>query len=193
VKRKQHECYVSWGDLTAQGKERDEFVDLLCAAARQRGIRILRDKTALGVGESISNFMRRIGRGDRVFVVLGNEYLRSPYCMFELFEVWRNSRVDPHAFVERVRAYTLPGTKILTTLDRLEHAIYGKEQFEALEAVAKSHGLGILGENDVRQFKMMQDFASRVSEILATVADVLQPRGFDALEQHLLNDLEKSA
>ncbi len=100
---------------------------------------------------------------------------------------------DPHAFVERVRAYTLPGPKISTTLDRLEHAIYWKEQFEAREAVAKSHGLGILGENDVRQFKMMQDFASRVSEILATVADVLQPRGFDALEQHWLNDQEKSA
>jgi internalin A len=77
VKRKQREYYVSyaWGDLTARGKERDEFVDRLCAAAQQRGIRILRDKTALGVGESISNFMRRIGRGDRVFVVLSNEYL----------------------------------------------------------------------------------------------------------------------
>jgi internalin A len=58
VKRKQREYYVSyaWGDLTARGKERDEFVDRLCAAAQQRGIRILRDKTALGVGESISNF-----------------------------------------------------------------------------------------------------------------------------------------
>jgi hypothetical protein len=191
----QREYCVSyaWGDLTPEGKDSEEIIDRLCAAAEQRGIRILRDKTALGLGESISRFMQRIGRGDRIFVVLSDKYLKSPYCMFELFEVWRNSRADSTSFVERVRAYTLPGTKVSTSLDRLQHAIYWKEQYEALEAVVKSHGLGILGENDLRQFKLMQDFAHRVSDILATVADVLQPRNFDALEHHWLDSLGTSA
>jgi internalin A len=137
--------------------------------------------------------MQRIGRGDRVFVVLSDKYLKSPYCMFELFEVWRNSRADPIAFVERVRAYTLPSARVSTTLDRLQQAIYWKEQYEALEAVVKSHGLGIVGEDDLKQFKLMQDFAHRVSDILATVADVLQPRNFDVLEQHWLDGLGTSA
>jgi hypothetical protein len=39
--------------------------------------------------------MQRIGRADRVFAVLRDKYLKSPYCMFKLFEVWRNSGADP--------------------------------------------------------------------------------------------------
>jgi hypothetical protein len=36
------------------------------------------------LGERISEFMKRIGRGDRVFVVLSDNYCKSYYCMSEL-------------------------------------------------------------------------------------------------------------
>jgi internalin A len=133
--------------------------------------------------------MQRIGRADRVFVVLSAKYLKSPYCMFELFEVWRNNRADPIEFNKRVKAYNLPCAKISTPLDRVQYAIHWKEQYEALDAAVKPHGLGILGEADLKQYKLMQDFAHRVSDILATVADVLQPRDFEQLEKHWLDDL----
>ena len=55
-----------------------------------------------------ARFMQRIGRGDRVFVVLSERYLCSPYCMFELFEVWRASRAEPEAFLRRVRILCSP-------------------------------------------------------------------------------------
>jgi hypothetical protein len=92
-------------------------------------------------------------------------------------------------FIERVKVYTLTSAPILTPLDRVQHAIYWKEQYEALDAAVKPHGLGILGETDLRQYKLMQDFAHRVSDILATVADVLQPHSFEELEKHWLDDL----
>jgi internalin A len=187
----QREYCVSyaWGDATPEGQEREKVVDRLCDAAQRRGIRVVRDKDVLGLGESISKFMQRIGYGDRVFVVLSEKYLKSPYCMFELFEVWRNSRTDPVEFMERVKAYSLPCAKISTPLDRVQHAIYWKEQYEALDAAVKPHGLGILGVADLRQYKLMQDFAHRVSDILATVAGVLQPHSFEELEKHWLDDL----
>jgi internalin A len=189
----QQEYCVSyaWGDATPEGVRREQLVDRLCAAAVQRGIPVLRDKNVLGLGESISKFMQRIGRGDRIFVVLSEKYLKSPYCMFELFEVWRNSRADPVEFMERVKAYNLPCAKISTPLDRVQHAIYWKEQYEALDAAVKPHGLSILGEADLRQYKLMQDFAHRVSDILATVADVLQPRDFEQLEKYWFDDLQE--
>ena len=58
--------------------------------------------------------MRRIGQGDRVFVVLSDRYLRSPYCMFELSEVWRTSRAEGEAFLRRVRVYSLPDAQVWT-------------------------------------------------------------------------------
>jgi internalin A len=179
----------AWGDVSPEGAEREEIVDRLCDAAKERRVTVIRDKNVLGLGESISKFMQRIGRADRVFVVLSDKYLKSPYCMFELFEVWRNSRADPMEFIERVKVYTLPSAQIFTPLDRVQHAIYWKQNYEALDAAVKPHGLGILGEADLKQYKLMQDFAHRVSDILATVADVLQPRSFEDLEKHWLDDL----
>ncbi len=46
-----------------------------CArTAKARGIRILRDKEQLGLGDSISKFIGRLGAGNRVFVILSRKY-----------------------------------------------------------------------------------------------------------------------
>ena len=55
----------AWGDRTPEGQQRELIVDQLCAAAEERGINILRDKKVLGLGDRISKFMQRIGRGNR--------------------------------------------------------------------------------------------------------------------------------
>src|SRR5262249_12277822 len=79
------------------------FVEKLCDDAARMGIVILRDMNGLGLGESISKFMKRLGAGDRVFVILSDKYFKSAYCMFELFEIWRNSRMEPEEFRRRIR------------------------------------------------------------------------------------------
>jgi internalin A len=68
----QREYCVSyaWGDATLEGAEREAIVDRLCAAAQQRGVNVVRDKKALGLGESISKFMDDIGRANRLSIVL---------------------------------------------------------------------------------------------------------------------------
>ena len=68
----------------------EAFVDQLCAAAEKKGIKIMRDKTAMRYGDRISKFMSRIAHGNRIFIVLSDKYLKSAYCMHELLDVWRN-------------------------------------------------------------------------------------------------------
>lgn len=165
------------------------MVDGLCAAAEARGIRLLRDKKALGLGERISRFMQRIGAADRVFVVLSDRYLRSPYCMFELLEVWRNARQDAGEFLNRVRIYTLPCAVIATPLQRARYAVFWKEEHDQLAAFVREHGADILGEADFGRFKLMQEFAHRVGDILALVMDIVQPRTFEELEKYGFDDL----
>ena len=75
----------AWGDDTPEGKHREATVDRLCAETRRRGRRILRDKTAMGLGDRISEFMRRLAKGKRVFIILSDKYLRSAFCTFELY------------------------------------------------------------------------------------------------------------
>lgn len=174
----------AWGDDTPDGKQRTAIVDRWCAKAEAQGVRILRDKSAIGLGERISKFMKRIGGADRVFVVLSDKYLKSPFCMFELTEVWRNSRQEDEEFLKRIRVYTLPCARIWNTLDRANYAIYWKEQYDEVEALVKTHGYDILGEADVQNFRRMKDFCRNVGDILATVADILQPRSLDELVKY---------
>ena len=43
----------AWGDETAEGKKREVIVDQLCKEAEARGIRVLGDKSDLGLGEDL--------------------------------------------------------------------------------------------------------------------------------------------
>lgn len=174
----------AWGDDTPEGRERQVVVDRLCAAAEARGIRILRDQDALGLGERISKFMDRIGRGDRVFVVLSDKYLKSPFCMYELSEVWRNCRQDDAELLKRIKVYTLPCAKISKPMERVKYAVYWKKQYEDLESVVREHGFDILGERDWQEYRRMKEFSRNVGDILATAAGILQPRSFADLVQY---------
>ncbi len=49
----------------------------------------------------------------------------------------------------------------------------------------------MLGPTDLRQFKQIQDFTHHLSEILAQIADILQPREFDQyMDQALESELQ---
>jgi internalin A len=170
--------YVSYAWNDATDPRREDEVDRTCAAAEARGIPIIRDKSAMNLGHSISRFMKDIGEGDRVFVFLSDKYLKSPFCMFELFEIWRNNRTDQEEFRRKVRIYGLPDATIFSPKERLTYAKYWRAQYDELAAELRDTDPGLLGESDFRAFRLMQDFAHHVGDILALFADTLLPRTF---------------
>ena len=182
---KKPEYFVSyaWGDTTPEGLTSEAIVDRLCASAERRGIGILRDKNLLGLGKRISTFMQRLGEGDRVFIVLTDKYLKSPFCMYELSEVWRNCRQDDEEFLSRVRVYTLPSAKIWSPLERAQCAVHWKQESGKLEAIIKEHGYDILGDKDYQRYKFMKEFSHSIGNILEAVTDVLQPQSFEEFEK----------
>lgn len=181
------EYFVSyaWGDDTSpEAREREDVVDRLCADAETRGVHIIRDKTTLRTGDPITAFMRRIGTGDRVFVILSEKYLRSPYCMFELCEIWRHSRGDEADFRRRVRIYALPDAKARTPIERIRLARDWKREHDEIATMIKDDGGEIVGTQDFARFKLMGDFYRHVPDILATMFDTVQPRSFEELVQY---------
>jgi internalin A len=186
----QPQWYVSyaWGDDSPEGRKREELVDFLCTQAEGRGKLIQRDKDALVLGDSISRFMQAIGQSDRVFIVLSDKYLKSPYCMFELFEVWRNSGSDSEAFRQRTRVFSLPDAKISTAKDRIHYGRYWRQRHHELKPLLVKN-IEVVGENDLREFRLMARFYHDVSDILATIADILQPRTLEELKTYGFNDV----
>jgi internalin A len=176
------------GRCQQDGQEPAAVVDRLRAAAAAQGVAIIRDETALRTGDRLSKFMARLARGNRVFVILSDRYLKSPFCMFELFEIWRNCRTDDAELLRRIRVFTLPSAKIFTPLDRTLYAVHWRQEFGKLDALVKEHGIDILGEKDAHQHRLMKKFAGEIGDILATVADTLQPRDFDEFVTYGFSD-----
>ena len=89
---------------------------------------------------------------------------------------------------ERVRVYALPDARFDTPVLRAHHAIYWKQRHDELEALVKEHGSNLLGESDFKRLRLMGAFYRDVSEILATMADIVRPRTFEQLTRYSFDD-----
>nr|WP_294525452.1 toll/interleukin-1 receptor domain-containing protein [uncultured Rhodopila sp.] len=181
--------YVSyaWGDDTPEGVDREKVVNQLCIAVAARGTRILRDKEELAPGDRISAFMQQIGIGDRIFVILSEKCLRSPYCMYELNEIWRTSN-EGDAFRKRVRIYVVDGVRVREPVDWAGWAVHWKKAHDELDAVVRQHGTTMLGEPGYRRLKQMQGFYTQVADILGTLSNIVQPHSFAHLLRYGFDD-----
>lgn len=105
-KMEQRKPYIyfsyAWRDNKETGLSRETVVDELYDSLEQEGYLLKRDKQDLGYKGSISEFMKEIGKGDIIVVVISDKYLRSSYCMFELYEAFRDSKLEQEAFVQKL-------------------------------------------------------------------------------------------
>ena len=171
--------YVSYAWADQSDPKRESAVDALCAEAQKRGVQILRDKDILKQGEQISSFMRQLAKGDRVFIFLSDKYLRSPFCMNELFEMWKNCRQNKDEFLQHVRFYSIDGVKLTKPYEWLEYADYWRREHDMLSKKIKSVGWEFAGEEVRRRVLLMNNFVRQVSDILALFADTVQANTFE--------------
>lgn len=125
----QRSVYLSY----AWGGESERIVDALDADLQALGIVVVRDKRDLGYKGSIRDFMKQIGRGQAVVMVIGDKYLKSPSCMFELLEVARNVDVR-----ERIFPVVLQDAPIYDPLSRVGYVKHWEEQIRALDEAMRS-------------------------------------------------------
>ncbi|GJL84110.1 MAG: hypothetical protein DHS20C01_37440 [marine bacterium B5-7] len=92
----------AWGDEESYGESREKIVDELYQSLKNDGFNVLRDKMDCHYGDMISSFMQEIGMGDLIVVFVSDKYVRSPYCMNELYEIARNNKLDKQLFTQRV-------------------------------------------------------------------------------------------
>ena len=190
VARDVKEYYISyaWGDDSPTGEQRAKAVDDLCEQARRRGVTILIDKEQTRVGDRISDFMQRIGQGKRVFVMLSDKYLKSPYCMCELFEIWRTSEEEPARFLQRVRVFKLPDAQISKLKDRLAYTEYWLKEFAETQKAVDRVGAVNLSGPSLQQWKAMRYFAEKTDTILTHLADVLKPKSINDLAEAMFDE-----
>ena len=179
--------YVSYAWSDESDPKREERVDELCEEGKRRGIDILRDKTVLTHGALISEFMKKIGEGDRVFIFISEKYLKSPNCMFELFETWRNTKQRNDDFLHRVRFFMIDA-KIEGWRDRLVYTNFWKKERDELEQEINSTGWQYVGKDTIVRFRHVQTYATEISDVLALFANVVRPQTFDDFLSYGFNE-----
>jgi disulfide oxidoreductase YuzD len=128
----------AWADDKETVTSREAIVNQLYESLKSDNFEVVRDKVDLGYKGSISDFMRTIGRGDCVIVAISDKYLRSPNCMFELYEAFRNSRLEKAAFVEKIIPIRVEEINLSPTA-RGEYRKYWNEKKTAWNEYMRNH------------------------------------------------------
>ena len=129
-------------------------------------------------GDLISEFMDRLAEGDFVLAVISDKYLRSEYCMYELFRIYRNCADKPERFLRKVIPLILPDAKLGDLAGRFQRAIHWTNQEKKLQPLIEDH-VGAVGTEFFRKFKLIGEFARNTSDMLEYLVDKLEPRDFD--------------
>lgn len=171
----------AWNDPEPRGKHREEIVDQLCQAMQKCGIEIIRDKTHLQLGESIRELMDQIAGGDFIVAVISDKYLRSSYCMYELFQIYRRCADNPERFNHKLIPLILDDAELGDLPSSAKYAKVWMQQKEKLEQSLKEIGIEYLDPATIREYRLINEFAHNVLSILHLIRDRMIPRDLDRM------------
>lgn len=153
------EVFVSYKWGGAADALVDQMVDQLAA----RGLVVTRDRNVLRYRDPIRRFMRRLGSGKFVIVVLDDAYLKSKNCMFELTEV--AARDD---FAKAVFPVVLPDADIFDARGRLAYVEHWEQQRDELDAAMRR-----VGQEKLEGIREELDLYEEIRNTIAAITGVL--------------------
>jgi len=177
----------AWSDGSESAEHSlESIVNNLYESIKADNINVIIDKIDLGYKESISEFMQEIGRADFIVVALSDKYLKSPNCMFELYEIFRNSKLEKESFIDkiypiRVENLSLSSPKVLDKY--FEH--WEKLELEWAELIMK-RGIKISAAQ-----KLRHDRIKAISTNLGDILDILNDINSSSKEVLSENNFEK--
>ena len=154
------EVFVSY----AWSAESSAIVDRLQQALGQQSLRLIRDREEVRYRDSIRDFMRRIGQGKCVVVVISEKYLKSENCMFEMVEV-----AKAQGLRERIFPIVLSDADIYKATGRIRYVRYWEEQIQELDEALKT----VRGDNLTKLQEDLNVYAE-IRRLFDGIADTLR-------------------
>ena len=124
--------------------------------------------------DSIRAFMRALGAGKCIVVVLDDGYLRSTNCMFELTEIAKDS-----AFAPRVFPVVMSDAAIFRPIDRLEYIKHWETEIHRLDTAMRE-----VGQENLQGIREELDLYERIRNMVAGIVDVLADMNALTPEMH---------
>ncbi len=167
----------AWGDKSEDGQKREATVLGLVRAMESWGYEPLYDKERMRPGDRISEYIKLAGQTAKVVAVLSEKYLKSAYCVTELYTAFLDCKYDKEAFLRRVVGvsvgdvtYSKPPARTALAKHWAErHAEYDGAEFEYLTV------------EDFNEWKQMDVWSKALPDMLKAIADAIHPKGLDAI------------
>ncbi len=154
--------YISY----ARGSSED-IVNRIEESLKSHGYDVKRDTTGIPYTALIGSFMKEIGRGRCVIVVVSDKYLRSPYCMYELLEVFRNK-----GFHRRVCPVFLTDARVGSLPEQFIYIDYWSCLEQQMDELIRKINLGNLATETLEEFHKYLDISQNAAKLLAFLADM---------------------
>jgi len=183
----------AWGDEHKPGESRERIVNELYDSLVKDNYRVVRDKYNLEYKGFISAFMTRIGKGKCIIVAISQKYVKSPYCMFELYEIARNSNFDKEQFREKVLPVMVEFIDFTDPAVIEDHFSYWGNEYKEWDDLVRKHA-GQLSVEQMQRYdkiKMIYQNFGRLSEWIIDM-NSLNPRllsagNFAEIKKAILN------
>lgn len=177
----------AWEDEKEIGKNREEIINSLYNTLERKKYTLRRDKMDLSYRGLISDFMQEIGKGNLIVVALSEKYLKSPYCMFELYEIYRNSRLDKNEFSDKIFPIHLETINLNDPLVLDEYYTHWEEKEEEWSKLIQKR-MDRIGKEQFAEFDKVKqisskfgDLASFIMDMNALTPDMLSENNFDKM------------
>lgn len=159
----------------------EALVDEIQRRMSERGVLITRDKTEINYRDSIQQFMNRIGTGKCVIVILGQAYLESKNCMYELTQI--ASRPE---FARCVYPIVMADAGIFDAMTKVRYVKYWENKRAELDAAMKE-----IGQEHLEGIRDDLDLYEDIRNTIAGITSVLADMNTLTPEMHRGTDFEQ--
>jgi hypothetical protein len=136
------------------------------------GFNVVKDKENMGYKGVISKFMNEIGSADFVIVAISDKYLKSKFCMYELYEIFKNSGMNRDTFGKKLFPIRIEESLDLGNPDIVKgYVSYWKEQEQEWTKRVKEESDSIT-EEQARQFQFIKRLVIDIRNILSCLSDI---------------------
>lgn len=144
------------------------YADHIDLYFKNKKVIIHRDVRDIKEWSSIKQYMNSAGKMDYAILVITDNYLKSPNCMYEVLEVMKEHNYKDKIFpvVVENSIYMLEG--------KLKYVSYWENQFKTLNESMKQVEIVNLGPLH-EELKRTQTIASSISEFLGLISDMNNP------------------
>ncbi len=154
-----------------------ELADRIDYELTNQGVDVKRDIRDIGAWRSIKEFMSLIREQDYAVMVISKSYLKSPNCMYEVLEIFKDAQ-----YKDKILSVVTSDADIYNPISRANYIKYWEEETKKLEETIKTLKLENISELtiDLRKYKLIE---TTIASFLDLIADKNNPKVVDAIEK----------